>query len=190
MKKHVNKRSYKTLADRVISINDGIVTARLMVIGSRREVDITFNESVLSTDVASLNFSAQFKDGEYRIKATIASCSTKSGKTTVFLPRLILRPPANMVVDHINHDTLDNTFANMRVCTVRQNAQNRSGAASHSKTNVLGVSKNKRPAGGWTAAIVVDGTRIRLGRFDKLRDARNARIEAEKKYFGAYAPQR
>lgn len=42
----------------------------------------------------------------------------------ILLHRWIMQPLANMVVDHINGDTMDNRRSNLRICTRSQNSQN------------------------------------------------------------------
>jgi hypothetical protein len=44
----------------------------------------------------------------------------------VFMHRQIMQPPKGMIVDHKNLNKLDNTRANLRVCTHQENACNRS----------------------------------------------------------------
>ena len=44
------------------------------------------------------------------------------------------------VVDHINHNTLDNRKANLNIVGICENQQNRLGARKNSKSGVRGVS--------------------------------------------------
>lgn len=44
------------------------------------------------------------------------------GKDTL-LHRFIMRPPADLCVDHINGDTLNNTKANLRICSQGENSK-------------------------------------------------------------------
>ena len=46
-------------------------------------------------------------------------------KRTVRMHRLITDCPADKIVDHINHNTLDNRRANLRICTHSDNMRNR-----------------------------------------------------------------
>lgn len=56
----------------------------------------------------------------WSISANNYAHNSKSG----FMHRLITKCPPDMVVDHINHDTLDNRYMNLRVCTRQQNQMN------------------------------------------------------------------
>ena len=60
------------------------------------------------------------------------------------LHREIIGAPPGMVVDHINHDTLDNRKENLRLCTRSQNGMNRKGPPSNSTSGVRGVSWKKQ----------------------------------------------
>lgn len=46
-------------------------------------------------------------------------------KTGVFMHRLIMSPPKKLVVDHINHNTMDNRKSNLRVVSRSINNKNR-----------------------------------------------------------------
>jgi len=44
---------------------------------------------------------------------------------TILMHRQIMAPPEGMIVDHINRNKLDNSRANLRVCSHRENTRNR-----------------------------------------------------------------
>ena len=98
--------------------------------------------------------------------------------------RLVTDCPDNMVVDHINHNTLDNRKENLRICTVSQNGMNQK-LSSRNKSGVKGVSFHTK-SHKWRATITVNKKQIELGEFDDIQDAINARKEAEIKYFDEY----
>lgn len=106
-----------------------------------------------------------------------------SGAPDVMLHRLIMNCPDELVVDHINHNTLDNRKVNLRVCTISQNNMNRE-IRHISKSGYIGVHSHY---GSWAAKIKVNGKQIHLGTFKDINDAIAAREEAEKKYFGEFA---
>ena len=49
----------------------------------------------------------------------------------VRMHRIIMDPPKNMVIDHINRNTLENRKENLRICTIAQNNKNRSKTKKH-----------------------------------------------------------
>lgn len=86
------------------------------------------------------------------------------------------------VIDHINHNKLDNRKENLRACSSGENTRNRKGAQSNNKSSgILGVSwcriMNK-----WRARITFDGKEKLLGYFEDkdeasklIKDYRNAK---------------
>lgn len=89
------------------------------------------------------------------------------------------------LVDHENHNGLDNRRLNLRRCTTSQNCMNRV-VNSNSTSGVTGVHWLKRNQK-WTAYITPEGKRIYLGIFDDFFEAICARKSAEITYFGEYA---
>lgn len=61
----------------------------------------------------------------------------------VSLHRYLMNPPKEKVVDHINHNPLDNRKENLRVCTHSENNQNKSKAQSNSQSGIRGVYQSK-----------------------------------------------
>lgn len=91
----------------------------------------------------------------------------------------------DVVIDHINHNTLDNRKNNLRVVNNSQNNMNKT-RQSNNTSGVTGVSLDKRE-GKWRAYIKVDGKQNSLGYYDDFENAVKARKEAEDKYFGEYS---
>lgn len=98
--------------------------------------------------------------------------------------RVIMNAPKGIQVDHINHDTLDNRKANLRLCTQTQNSMNRLTQSHSSKYK--GVTWHKL-AKKWVARIRVNKLLIPLGYFKLEKDAADAYDKVAKKYFGNYA---
>ena len=94
-----------------------------------------------------------------------------------FLHRFIMDcKETKLQVDHINHNKLDNRKCNLRICTNQQNNLNK---------KVKGYYWNKRNKN-WNAEIRINGKKIFLGVFKTEEEAKEARRQAEIKYFGEF----
>jgi hypothetical protein len=90
----------------------------------------------------------------------------------------------SMVIDHINHDRLDNRLENLRLCTQKENSYNRS-KSSNSKNQYKGIIKNKD--GTFNAVATKDGKRYVLKGFKTEVDAAKAYDMIAEELFGQFA---
>lgn len=108
---------------------------------------------------------------------------TKIGGLTVYLHQLLTMNPPKTVVDHMNHNPLDNTRDNLRVVTYAENGQNRKGAQKNNQSSGLrNVYRNK--SGNWYVRLMKEGKSIHVGTFKTKEEANRNAIEARKKYYG------
>jgi hypothetical protein len=95
-------------------------------------------------------------------------------RVAVGMHRFIMNAASCHIVDHINHDTLDNRKCNLRICNSRQNSFNRRANRNNS-SGFKGVSRSKiRGRETWIASIKRGGKQICLGYFDDIKDAARA----------------
>jgi hypothetical protein len=102
-------------------------------------------------------------------------------RKTVLLHRWIFDDPKGLVIDHINHDTLNNTKNNLRCVTSFENMRNRKGASKHSKSGIRGVTWDKQRKK-WRSTIQLKNNYIDLGFFDDIKRAEQVVVSARKKY--------
>ena len=115
-----------------------------------------------------------------RGRTVYAICWT--GRRTIFMHRMILRPRKGYVVDHIDGNGLNNRRCNLRVCTRRQNLANqrpRGGASGF-----IGV---HRKGNKWRAGINYRGEFYYLGLFDDPVEAAKARDRKAYELYGVHA---
>lgn len=113
--------------------------------------------------------------------------SKKTGpRRTIRMHRLIANPPHNMVVDHINGNTLDNRRANLRVCTQSENLMNKSSPPKDNTSGYVGVWKDKR-RNAWIAETRINGRKIHIGQFSDKETAARERDRVVAEYYGPIA---
>ena len=104
------------------------------------------------------------------------------------LHRFIMNCPSDdEVIDHINHNKLDNRKDNLRICNQKQNLMNKQKTQRRNTTSQYkGVSWNKQ-RNKWRAQIRINGKSKHIGYYTNELEAS---IEYDKKallYFGVYA---
>lgn len=112
------------------------------------------------------------------------------GRPDTLLHRLLMQAEATgQVVDHINHDGLDNRRSNLRLVTAEENAQNALVFNPHNHTSgVRGVTWD-RSAKCWRAQYKTNGHVVTVGYFEHVRDAAIAISRARKEAMpGAVEP--
>ena len=93
------------------------------------------------------------------------------------LSRVIMNPPTDMVVDHIDRNPLNNSRSNLRVCTQSNNAKNRRGSG------VCYMPNRKKP---WLAQIMYNREHIYIGYFHTEDEARAAAHAKKLELFGEF----
>ena len=97
---------------------------------------------------------------------------------------MIMNPPKNMAVDHINGNGLDNRRSNLRICTPSQNSLNRK-PHRNSSSRYRGVSFNKK-SGKYVAQIIFNRKNRYLGIYENEIDAAIAYENAARELHGDF----
>lgn len=126
---------------------------------------------------------------QYYVEATVHRKLIEEGYSKAMkLHKFVMNVNNDRVVDHINHDTLDNTKANLRVISHSNNSTNRKSRNSNNKSGYRNVcwSKNENK---WIVQLQINKKNKILGRFDyeDLDKAGQFAEEMRQKYYGEFA---
>ena len=99
----------------------------------------------------------------------------RQNRKRFLLHRYIMDCPDDMVIDHINHNRLDNRKCNLRICTQSENMQNR----FIEDRNICWSKKSN----GWQVSLKINNKSIQIGTYKNLEIARQKAKEAREKYF-------
>ena len=69
--------------------------------------------------------------------------------------RMLLNPPRNMHIDHINRHPFDNRIDNLRITTHKENMRNKS-MPTNNTSSIVGVSKRKKKQNSYWRVNIVD----------------------------------
>lgn len=119
-----------------------------------------------------------FKKKSGYIETTIKGGITKS------IHRVVMNVTNTDVVDHINHNCIDNRKENLRICSVSQNQVNKK-IQNNNTSGVTGVKWDKT-SNRWIAQISINKKRISKY-FKNFDDAVKCRKDLEEVYFGEFA---
>lgn len=83
--------------------------------------------------------------------------------------RIITNCPKGMCVDHLNRNPLDNRKCNLKICTQRENNNNRKVRCT-CKTGYPGIHQDKN-TDKFITRIIYNGHRYYIGKYDTLEEA-------------------
>ena len=136
-----------------------------------------FNTLIDNEDFDYLN---QWKWSAHIINKKYIYAERYENGKTIMLHNFLMKTPKGLVVDHIDHNGLNNQRSNLRNCTLKQNFLNRNPSSS---TGYLGVYKNGKK---FVAQKIINGKVKHLGRFSNPKDAALAYDEKAKEINGEF----
>lgn len=107
--------------------------------------------------------------GRTGISYAMSPGNTKKNLKPIPMHRLIMGiTDSNIMVDHKDHDGLNNQKSNLRIATKSQNAMNRKGKQSNSKSKFKGVHNKK---GAWVMQLQYNKIRYHIYCKDEIQAA-------------------
>lgn len=131
-----------------------------------------YGDKEILVDDADFEYVSKFKWFLRKVGKTFyAQRNAKVGelRTAIQMHRELLSVPAGLMVDHKNHNTLDNRRENLRICTQFENQHNQQatrGGSSKYK-GITWVKKSKK----WRTMITTYGYAKHLGLFNNEEEA-------------------
>lgn len=118
-------------------------------------------------------------------------CINESRVYKVYVARLVMNCPEDLIVQHKNNDSLDNRKCNLQICSRAQMIRQQL-TPKNNTTGYKGIQKSRQLKDGsyhYKALIKVNGKTHYLGTYKTFDEAYAVRIKAEKEYFGITVPE-
>lgn len=163
--------------DRASTIGDLVLVPTL---------EIPIKGAVALIDEADLDMIRGF-NWALRVQGTSRYAIGHRNNRTVFMHRLILRPPAGLLTDHRNRNGLNNRRINLRACTPADNARNTSLPVTNTSGFKGVYAAAPRYTKRWTAGIRVNRKTNWLGYFASAEEAAVAYDAAAIRLHGEFA---
>lgn len=105
--------------------------------------------------------------------------------SNIYMHRVISNCPEDKEVDHANCDKLDNTRANLRICTRGENTANRKPGTG--KKNKLGMKGVKKDGNRFVARVRKNNRQVFIKTFATAQEAHAAYVEQHKLHYGEFS---
>lgn len=115
-------------------------------------------------------------------ETSLGYIANKSSKKIKLLHRIVTNCPTDKVVDHIDHNTLNNCKKNLRVCTQKENMMNRK-MNNNNELKCYGISKIQRNDN-FYYIVQLGGYKGCYKNFEDALKVRNDVLEERQRNFG------
>lgn len=135
-------------------------------------------------------FSSYDPDHDGYYAQAVVRNGVRDGKTiytSLTLHKYLMSPKNGYVIDHINHNSLDNRRCNLREIKPKSNLRNRSGRNKNNKSGYRNVAVVN---GEYRVQIMINGKNTVLGTYSDLEEAASIAKKAREKYYGEFAGEK
>jgi hypothetical protein len=108
-----------------------------------------------------------------------------SNYNSILLHRFITGAKEDNIIDHINHNTLDNRKCNLRISEQNENLKHRNGKNQNNKSGYRNVFWDNNQCV-WKVTLCDNYKTIYIGTFNDVHEAGKAAEEARQKYYGEF----
>jgi len=147
--------------------------------GSTKQIELT-KEKFAIVDSVYFDYLNQFEWHAFK-SCNEYRAARRDGNKIILMSRDIVDAPKGKMVDHINHDTLDNRISNLRICNNAENQYNRS-ISKNSKSGYKGVTWHAK-AGKWRVRV----GKKEYGLFENVLEAAKEYDKQAKLLYGEFA---